>query len=214
MDDFLNAFPESLRAEAEKPVRLLLTHIRPIKYIPEEKAAYFFDIQLGEEALCVPFRLYDSDFSSEFRKEQRIRLYAEMAATDGLTLTQSLILSCLLTRHCDGFVREDALCRIASTQETFVVPFVAQLASEYVYEILLQIGLRIDQFSPAIYGPVFRDNPAWFSKLRQRMISYWDCYYRWHDYTSVDGGTHRSGHDPYIGFAVFDAFKNMANNPG
>ena len=210
MDDLLNAFPKALRVEAKKPVQLLMTQIRPLKYIPEEKAAYFFDVRLGEEALCVPFRLYDDDLSSEFRKEQRIRRYAEMAATDGLTLTQSLILSCLLTRHCDGFVREDALCRIVSTQEAFVVPFVAQLASEYVYEILLQIWLRLDQLSPAVYGPLFRENPAWFSTLRQRMISYWDCYYRWNDYTGMDGGTHRSWRDLYIGFTIFDAFKNMA----
>lgn len=127
-----------------------------------------------------------------------------------LSERQVLIYFCLLTRHHNGFVREDALCRIASAQESFVVPFVAQLASEYVYEILFQIWQRLDQLSPAIYGPFFRNNTDWLIKLRQRMISYWDCYYRWDDYTGIDGRTHRSWRDPYIGFEVFDAFESMA----
>jgi hypothetical protein len=210
VDDLLNAFPAMLRAEAETPVRLLMTQIRPMDFQPDRKADYFFDVRLGGDVVSIPQRLYDHGPGKSLLRNPPLQSYLDIAAT--LPERQASIYFSLLTRHHNGFIREEALCRIASTQEPFIAPFVAQLASEYVYEILLQIWLRLDQLSPAVYGPLFRNNPTWLSTLRQRMISYWNCYYRWRDYTSVDGGTHRSWRDPYIGFAVFDAFKNMAEN--
>jgi hypothetical protein len=208
MKGLLNAFPKALRLEAEHPVRLLLTKVS----LPERMFQADFNVRLNAEMVSIPLRLYGDSFSSEFRNEKKVRLYASMATMEGLSPTQSLVMSCLLTRHDNGFVREDALCRIIGASEIFVASFVAQLASEYVYEILLQVWLRLDQLSPAIYGALFRDNPDWLIKLRQRMISYWDHYYRWDDYTSIEGGTHRSWRDPYIGFAIFDAFQHMQQN--
>lgn len=75
------------------------------------------------------------------------RIYNEEPETDGserpLTETQQVILHCLYSRHSDGRVRQRHLEKITASSEPWVVPFVVQLAGEYVLEILDTIGLGV-----------------------------------------------------------------------
>lgn len=119
---------------------------------------------------------------------------------------------CVLSRHHNGFVRQAALSKLLPASESYVVPFVTALASEYVYEILMLIHRHIKDFDQSAYGAFFRDNPAHFALLRQRMISYWNVYYRWQDYTVFDGSLTHSWKTRYIGFDIFDAFDQMWRN--
>ncbi len=210
MEDFMNAFPEALRADAVKPIRLLRRNIQAMDYVPEKKAQHFFSVLVEAETLYIPDRLYDGQYEGGFNAPTPFAIYLDMLRGQDFTPKQTLIFFCLLTRHHNGFIREKAPCHIAEGSEPFVVPFVLQLASEYVYEILLQIKLRIDQFNATLYGAFIRENPVYFARLRQRMISYWNCYYRWFDYTSIDGGTHRKWQEPYIGFDIFAQLALMA----
>ncbi len=208
--ELINAFPAALRGDAETPVRLLLRILEPLIYPPEDRDLIFSDVCVGDETVSLPYRLYDEGPTRIHYDDAQAHAFAVHAARGDLTTRQRLIYYCLLTRHHNGYVREDALCRIAAAREAFVVPFVAKLASEYVYEILLQIRLRMDEFDPCLYGAFFRDNPETFRLMHQRMISYWNAYYRWQDYVGADGDVHHRWRDRYIGFDIFDSFERMA----
>ncbi|MDN7183119.1 hypothetical protein M0D69_34935 [Caballeronia sp. SEWSISQ10-4 2] len=47
------------------------------------------------------------------------------------------------------------------------------------------------------YGVFFQENPLFFQKTRNRMISYWDCDYRCLYKREAD----------YVGFRLFDRFR-------
>ncbi|MEW2522947.1 hypothetical protein [Actinacidiphila alni] len=66
-----------------------------------------------------------------------------------------------------------------------MVPFVVQLAGEYVLEILEAIGRGLPQLAVPgsaqrrLYGEFVARNPACFARTERRVVSYWSCYYRW-----------------------------------
>ncbi len=123
----------------------------------------FIEVRVDDEKLSIPYRIYPHDYEDAFPH---------------LTETQSILYSCLLTRHHDGHVRQRHLERILSVHETWIVPFVLQLTGEYVIEILETIEAHLPMLDPELYGCFIRDNPAYFHTTQARMISYWDCYYR------------------------------------
>ena len=138
----------------------------------------FIEVRVGEEELVIPYRIYDHGYEDAFAH---------------LTETQSILYSCLLTRHHDGRVRQLHLERILSVREPWVVPFVVQLTGEYVIQIFETVEAHLPSLDPALYGRFIRDNQAYFQTTEVRMISYWDCFHR-HLYK------HPSD---YVGFRVF-----------
>lgn len=88
------------------------------------------------------------------------------------------MIDCLFSRHADGFVREERLRRILSVKNAWIPPFVIQLAGEYVVEILRVIEQAIPRLDRALYGEFVANNPEFISGTKQRIVSYWDCYYR------------------------------------
>ncbi len=124
----------------------------------------FIEVRVGGKELAIPYRIYDQGYEVVF---------------DHLTETQSILYSCLLTRHHDGHVRQRYLDRILSVREPWVVPFVVQLTGEYVIQILETVEAHLPTLDPALYGRFIRNNQAYFQTTHARMISYWDCYYRY-----------------------------------
>lgn len=96
----------------------------------------------------------------------------------------------LLTRHHDGFVRARALARLLAANRAWAPPFIVQLIGEYVIEILDQIDEAFERIDPVALGGFVRGNRAFLSLTRQRVASYWDCYYR------------RIPRDDYVGFRL------------
>ena len=119
----------------------------------------FIEVRVGEEKLIIPYRIYHLGYEETF---------------DHLTETQSILYSCLLTRHHDGHLRQRQLERILSVHEPLIVPFVFQLTGEYVIKILETIEAYLPKFDPALYGRFIRDNQAYFQTTQARIISYWD----------------------------------------
>jgi hypothetical protein len=65
------------------------------------------------------------------------RIYNDVPPDDAsLSEVQRLGISCLYTRHLDGYVRERHLRSIVGSAEPWVVPIVVQLVGEYVVEIV------------------------------------------------------------------------------
>ena len=150
----LQAFPTKCEADVRQLIALFPSGWR---------VAGSFDVFVAGERLTIPKRLYvDRDTIDRSL----------------LTARQTQLLDCLLTRHNDGFVRQEHLSCILDLDEQWIPPFVIQLAGEYVLEILDQIWreqakLRIPVFSRFVAG-----NPAFMRLTEEHIISYWDCYYR------------------------------------
>lgn len=141
------------------------------------------EVRVGEEALLIPYQIYPLGYEDAF---------------DQLTETQSILYSCLLTRHHDGHVRQRHLERILSVHEPWVVPFVIQLTGEYVIQILETIEAHLHSLDPALYGRFILDNEAYFQTTEARMISYRNSYYRrLYKHQSV-----------YVGFACLPSIPN------
>lgn len=152
------AFPSFLKQEAEALDRVM-GQLRQARMAMHR----FIGVRVGEEELVIPYRIYPLGYEDAF---------------DQLTETQSLLYSCLLTRHHDGHVRQHHLELTLSVHEPWVVPFVIQLTGEYVIQILETVETDLPTVDPALYGRFIRDNRAYFQATQTRMISYWDCYYR------------------------------------
>ena len=91
---------------------------------------------------------------------------------------ESLIADCLFMRHHDGHVRERALRSALPVRFPWQVPFVVQLLGEYVVEIIQVFDTKLADNDSGLYASFVRQNPKFMALTRQRVISYWDCYYR------------------------------------
>jgi hypothetical protein len=121
-------------------------------------------VQVEGEWLNIPFRIYESEVLPH--------------AANILPEANRAIVACLYTRHQDGFVREREVLKILPVDEPWVVPFVVQLAGEYVVQIIEHMCENVDLMPLDRYRQFAADNPAFIDLTKARAISYWDCYYR------------------------------------
>lgn len=89
-----------------------------------------------------------------------------------------LAADCLISRSTDGYLRQAALRRILGATQRWVVPFVLLPAGEYVVEITADLVAALPTLDRAVYADFIRENRPLLRLLRQRAISYWNCYYR------------------------------------
>ncbi|MYT73793.1 MULTISPECIES: hypothetical protein [unclassified Streptomyces] len=148
-----------------------------------------FEVEVQGETVAIPSRIYNEEPG---------------VGSDGqLSETQQAILHCLYSRHHDGRVRQRHLERIVASGKPWVVPFVMQLAGEYVLEIIEAIGRGLPGLADPgsaqrrAYGEFIARNPAFFARTERRVVSYWSCYYRW-KYGAF--GT-------YPGYVLLEAFR-------
>jgi hypothetical protein len=154
----MQAFPSELEADVLTVVAIL----------PETRTAlsvsYIGPVTLAGQPIQIPARLYHPE--------------PPPADVDRLSPRQALILGCLYTRNHDGYVRERALREIIASHEPWVTPFVVQLLGEYVIQILYLLDQQLTEEHRPVYSAFLAENSAFFELTRQRVISYWDCYYR------------------------------------
>ena len=79
----------------------------------------------------------------------------------------------------------------------WIPTFVVQLVGEYVVEILQVVSRNLDHLDPPLYRRFLRANPEFFARTKQRVISYWDCYYRWQRRTD------------YVGFQIITFLEHL-----
>ncbi len=168
------AFPTTLRAHV----------LAALEACPEPKhpAAREFSVKVAGELVTIPYRLYHSP---------------SQIKTEHLTDPEKEIVDCLLTRHHDGFVRQQHLERIIRSGNPWVPPFVVQLLGEYSIEIIGVIHNHLNSLDQAPYREFLQDNAEFFTQTAQRVESYWDCYYRVHP------------KEEYVGFKVLEFFKSL-----
>jgi len=172
-----NAFPVAVRSSARNAIsRLSGDSHAPIGT---------YSVTVNGELLVIPYRIYH-DPNAILRV--------------GLDATEQELLTCLLTRHCDGNVRQENLKRTIGSKSIWIPPFVVQLASEYVKEILDVIYENAELLDGRVYGSFLRENQDFFGKTCERIRSYWDCYCR--DIRRED----------YVGFRLLRIFQSFLND--
>jgi len=152
------AFPARLRPAIHSAVvRLANSESDPPRHV--------FAVRVDQQILRIPYRLYyDLDV-----------LRRELDAAHGDT---RLILACLGTRHHDGHLRQACLPRLFESDEAWLTPYLLQLASEYVVEIVRDIAIGIGRRDKAALATFALDNPAYLATLERRVCSYWSYYHR------------------------------------
>lgn len=153
--DLASAFPASMRDDALKAISVLPQPLWNTETFP---------VCVSGETVSIPYRVYHDP---------------ALVDSSQLTSVQLELLHCLMTRHHSGFVREKHLENIICANHEWVPPFIVQLVGEYVIEILHLVRRNLEHLDPQLYREFLRRNPNFFALTKQRVVSYWDCYYRW-----------------------------------
>ena len=124
-----------------------------------------FHVDVDGETLHIPYRLYYD--TARLRR-----------ALDDAQGVERRILACLGTRHHDGHVRQACLARILDGDEAWLIPYIVQLAGEYVIEIVDDVARWSETRDASALAAFARANPAWLATLSRRVTSYWNCYHR------------------------------------
>jgi hypothetical protein len=177
-DELVEAFPAFMRNDALAAISLLSEN----QFSSRWKS---FALRVGNKLVSIPFRIY---FDPPLLQNLR------------LNKIQSELLDCLLTRHHDGFVRQKHLARIIHSQNIWIPCFVVPLVGEYVIEILRLIHENLANLRTPLYAEFIAENPDFIALTGQRVMSYWDCYYR---------STKR---EDYPGFAVLELLKAISRD--
>jgi len=167
------AFPVAVRDDA---ARLASALPQPDLF------AHTYQVTVGEELVRIPRRIYHDVTRIDFAS---------------FSTAQIELLDCLLTRHHDGYVREENLRKILRSNHPWVPPFVVQLVGEYVIEILAAIRDGLGNLDPDLYRAFLRSNPQFFRLTKQRVVSYRACYYP------------QSEKSKYPGFEVLNFFDTL-----
>ncbi|MFD8649867.1 hypothetical protein [Streptomyces mirabilis] len=116
-----------------------------------------FEVEVQGETVVIPSRIYNEEPDTGFER--------------ALSGTQQMILHCLYSRHHDGRVRQRHLEQITASGEPWAVPFVVQLAGEYVLEIIESIERGLPGLAERTARAASRDQelyfPAWSRRTRQ-----------------------------------------------
>jgi hypothetical protein len=174
---YLRAFPTALRDDARVALSVL----------PENPRLFdTFSVKIAGELVALPCRIYHDP---------------GVVNTIRLTALQQELVHCLLTRHHDGFIRQHYLTRIIGSRHPWVCPFVVKLVGEYVIEILQVIQQNLGSLEGSMYRHFLEENPEFLAVTGQRVVSYWNCYYR----------DRRRGE--YVGFQVLEYLRSLAASP-
>ena len=143
-----------------------------------------FQVSVFSQTVRIPYRLFSPGIAPPLT---------------GLSPRQRQMAQCVLTRSSDGYQRQAALQDVIAINTAWSIPFVAALIGEYIIEILDDIHLAIPRLQPEVVAGFIRENPAFYKLTRNRVASYWNCYYRWH---------HPS---QYVGFRLLRALDEIVH---
>ncbi len=66
----------------------------------------------------------------------------------------------------------------SAVNEDWVIPYIVKLCDDYVVEIVEAIYERRANLPVALIREFTGNNREFVQRCYQRMVSYWDCYYR------------------------------------
>lgn len=160
---FLEGFPNYLRDDVTKTSELLpkKTFNNVNIGMSEDLMQYFQD----NNVISFPYRIYYIDCSDE--------------VIDSLSERQKMILHCIYSRSCDGHVRQKHIYSLLQMDyEDWAIPYIVKICDEYVIEILEMTYDILKEQDTERIKKFCIENSEEFCKSYNRMISYWNEYYR------------------------------------
>ena len=160
---FSNGFPHTYEEIVRRAIAVIpLKTYRNVKgRVSDNNICYF----LGQTQVSFPYRLYS--------------LEVEDSIFERLDCTEKTILHCIYTRSCDGYVREKHIKALLSGElPEWAIPYIVKVCDEYVVEILQTVYDNLKDSDTEKIKKFCSDNRETFCKSYNRMISYWNEFYR------------------------------------
>lgn len=176
---FAEAFPARLGTEAQAAWQVASEWVDP-SYGSEQ-----FSVLVEANPIRIPARVH----------------FSHGAFENPAGGTELHMANCLMTRSTDGYARQAALREIVGLNQPWSVPFVIALIGEYVIEILDDIEAAFPALDREVVGGFLAANPKYLALTRDRVRSYWHCYYG-----------HRFRWKDYVGFRLIAALESMAKH--
>ena len=176
--ELLFAFPAFVRDDVMKMTAALPQ--------PTHPTTTTFPVIVEEETVRIPYRVYHD---------------VALINQASLSTVQTQFLDCLLTRHHDGYIREEHLKKIVGSNNVWIPPFVVQLVGEYVIEVLYAIRDALGNLDHSLYRAFLISNPAFLNLTKHRVASYRACYY-----PGVDKSK-------YVGFEIVSFLDGLMKTP-
>lgn len=172
-----HCFPTHLREKVRKVISILSIEKSGCIH------AASYSVQFRGETLEFPYRVYFNEPRNTLEKH--------------LTEEEQVILDCIFLRHHNGYIRQRRLERLIDRRQAYIIPFTFQLLGECIKEILMIVDDHINDDTMPEYIQFMKENKKYAEQTENRMISYWDLYYR----------TEYPKRKRYIGQKTFDRLK-------
>jgi hypothetical protein len=176
-DLLADAFPRVLRGDAIKAAELVLSQLHNRQWTER------FEVNVDREAVQLPARLQ----------------FASDGSVEKLNCEMNLMVRCLQSRSNDGLQRQRAVQHLLTHIRPWSAPFITALIGEYVIEILHDIYAALSPPVLEALAAFISANPTYWGRTQQRVVSYWEVYYR-ADFRRSD----------YVGFKLRDALNEAA----
>ena len=160
---FTNGFPNELKNDVSKVISLIpqITYNNVSIGTSEQYINYYLDGNL----ITFPYRMYFIDVVDDIYNI--------------LDIKQKMILHCVYSRSCDGFVRQKHIqSLLLMDYKEWAIPYIVKVCDEYVIEILEIIYEMIKEHDTQTFKSFCKENADSFCKSYARMISYWNEFYR------------------------------------
>ena len=161
---FQEGFPNYLGDDVTKVVGMIphKTYNNVTNGVSEDTIQYFQDYKV----IRFPYRTYYIDISDEVK--------------ESLSQRQKMILHCIYSRSCDGFVRQKHIYSLLQMDyEDWAIPYIVKICDEYVVEILEMTYDILKEQDTERIKRFCLENIVPFCKSYNRMISYWNEFYRY-----------------------------------
>jgi hypothetical protein len=135
-----------------------------VKIKSKHKTSSIGPVKLRTESLMILNRVYYDEIedidSPKYSEVERLILYS------------------IFSRHSNGYIRQIALRKIIKSNYYWTVPFLVTLMGDYVFEIINDINEDFDNINQQNLALFISQNKEYYKKTKDRLISYWSCYYR------------------------------------
>ena len=159
-----SAFPQYLKEEVSRVCHLISKHT--YNTVTLKQSPDIIEYSLNDYIIKIPYRIYNTDQSNSFINELNSR--------------EKMILHCIYSRSADGFVRQKHLKSLLSMDyEDWAIPYIVKICDEYIVEILEMTYVTLQQQDTERIKKFCLQNSASFCKSYNRMISYWNGFYRY-----------------------------------
>lgn len=164
---FYDSFPKELNKDLQEVLKIIPKET--YNNVSIDCSENVIEYSSNHSIIKIPYRMYFIDIDDK--------------KVNDLTDTQKIILYCIYTRSCNGFIREKYLNKLLTLNFGYwVIPYIIKLCDEYVIEILEVIYAKLRVRNNNDIKKFCLDNKSIVNKSYQRMISYWNEYYRDREY--------------------------------